>query len=98
MRCYKNVIQERDTIVAELEKYGKEIPSIKRIKQLETELNEAKKLNEQYETSIIGLTKELNDARCEGAILAGDVVEIHARWEDTASRLSICLTQLTPVC
>jgi hypothetical protein len=52
MRCYKNVIQERDTIVAELEKYGKEIPSIKRIKQLETELNEAKKLNEQYETSI----------------------------------------------
>lgn len=46
------MLQERDTIVAELEKYGKEIPSIKRIKQLETELNEAKKLNEQYETSI----------------------------------------------
>jgi hypothetical protein len=45
------MIQERDTIVAELEKYEKEIPSIKRIKQLETELNEAKKLNEQYETS-----------------------------------------------
>ena len=44
------ILQERDTIVAELEKYEKEIPSIKRIRELETELDDAKKLNEYYET------------------------------------------------
>jgi chromosome segregation ATPase len=44
--------QERDAIVAELEKYGKEIPSIKRIRELEMELDEKKKLIEDYETGI----------------------------------------------
>ena len=61
------ILQERDTIVAELEKYEKEIPSIKRIRELETELDDAKKLNEYYETCNKGLTKELDDARREAA-------------------------------
>lgn len=39
--------QERDAIVAEVKKYGGEIPSIKRIKELEMQLDEAKKLKEQ---------------------------------------------------
>jgi chromosome segregation ATPase len=88
------MLQERDTIVSKLEKYGKEIPSIKRNKELEAELDEAKKLNEQYETSIIGLTKELNDAKLEAMRFDADGIEINARWKDTASRLTICLDEL----
>jgi chromosome segregation ATPase len=86
--------QERDALDAELEKYGKEIPLIKRVKELETELDEEKKLNERYETHIRGLEKELNDARLEAARLEGEGIEIEARWKDTASRLSICLDKL----
>jgi len=82
--------QEHDIIVAELEKYGKEIPLIKRIKELEMELDEEKKLNEHYETRIIGLEKELNNARLEAAKFEGDGIEIYAMWKDTASRLSLC--------
>ena len=82
--------QERDAIVAELEKYGKEIPLIKRVKELETELDEEKKLNEYYETRIRGLENELNDARLEAARFDADGIEIDARWKDTASRLSLC--------
>jgi chromosome segregation ATPase len=70
--------QEHDIIVAELEKYGKEIPLIKRIKELEMELDEEKKLNEHYETRIIGLEKELNNARLEAAKFEGDGIEIYA--------------------
>ena len=82
--------QEHDIIVAELEKYRKEIPLIERIKQLEAESDEAKKLNEHYETYIMGLKKELNDARREAARFDADGIEIDARWKDTASRLSLC--------
>ena len=88
------ILQEHDTIVAELEKYKKEIPSIKRIKDLEMELHEEKKLNKNYETHIMRLEKELNDARLEAARLEGDRIEIDARQKDTASRLSICLNEL----
>jgi chromosome segregation ATPase len=70
------------------------MPSIQRIKELEAERDEAKKLNEQYDTSIIGLTKELNDARREAARLERDGIEIHAMWKDTASRLLLCQNKL----
>ena len=46
--------EERDTIVAELEKYGKEIPLIKHIKELERELDKAKILIEHHETRTEG--------------------------------------------
>lgn len=39
-----------DTTVAELEKYGKEIPLIERIKQLETELDKTKRSENSYKT------------------------------------------------
>jgi chromosome segregation ATPase len=87
------ILQDRNTVVAELEKYRKEIPSIKRIKELEIELDEAKKLNEQYESSIIGLTKELNDARLEAAKFEGYGIETDARCKDYARRLSLCLDE-----
>jgi hypothetical protein len=48
---------ELDTIVAELEKYRKEILLIKRVKELEAKLDEANKLIEYYETYIIGLAR-----------------------------------------
>jgi hypothetical protein len=54
------------------------------------ELDEEKKLNEHYETRIIGLEKELNNARLEAAKFEGDGIEIYAMWKDTASRLSLC--------
>jgi hypothetical protein len=73
--------EERDTIVDELERYGKEIPSFKRIKELETELDKAKKLNEHYETSNRGLTKELADARREAASLEDDGLLIPCQME-----------------
>ncbi len=82
--------QERDKIRVELEKYGKEVPSIVRIDKLETELDKEKKLKEHYETRIIGLERKLNDARLEAARLEADGIEIDARWKDTASRLSRC--------
>lgn len=88
------ILQDRDTVVAELEKYRKEIPSIKRIKELEIELDEEKKLNEQYESSIIGLTKELNDARLEAAKFEGYGIETNARCKDYARRLSLCLDKV----
>lgn len=94
LRQERQAREERDTIVAELERYGKEIPSIKRIKELETELDKAKKLNENYETWNRGLTKELADARHEAATLEGDGIDINARWKDTTSRLSLCLNEL----
>ena len=86
--------QARDAIIAELEKYGKEIPLIERIKQLEEELDQEKKLNEYYKKGIIGLERELNDARLEAARLDGDRIEIDARWKDTAKRLSLHLDKL----
>jgi chromosome segregation ATPase len=70
------------------------MPSIQRIKELETELDEAKKLLEQYERNIIRLTKELNDARLEAMPIDADGREIHARWKDTASRPTICRNEL----
>jgi uncharacterized coiled-coil DUF342 family protein len=72
----------------------RKIPSIKRIRELETELDDAKKLNEYYETCNKGLTKELDDARREAAIFEGDRIDIDARWKGTARRLSICQNRL----
>lgn len=40
--------EERDTIVAELQKYGKDMPLIERIKQLEEELAETKRSEKNY--------------------------------------------------
>ena len=94
LRQERQIREERDTIVAELARYGKEIPSIKRIKELETELDKAKILIEHHETSNRGLTKELAEARREAATSGGDAISIHARWKDTASRLSICQNRL----
>ena len=75
--------QQRDAIVAELEKYGKEIPSIVRIRELEN-------LNEYYEKGIKALTKKLDIASQQVLRLEADIIELDARWKDTASRLLLC--------
>jgi hypothetical protein len=97
LRQERQAREERDKIVAELEWYEKEIPSIKRIKELETELDKAKKLNQYHETSNKGLTKELAEARLEAATSEGNAISIHARWKDTASRLILCQNRLEEI-
>jgi len=87
--------QQRDAIVAEIQKYGKETSSIKRIKKLEIELDDTKKLIEQYERSILRLTKELNDARLEAAKFEGYLIETDAKRKDYERRLSINLNRLS---
>ena len=52
-------------------------------------------MKEDHETRIIGLEKELNDARREAAISDGDRIEMHARSKATKRRLSICLYWLS---
>jgi len=86
--------QAHDAIIAELEKYGKEVPLINRVRELEIELDEEKKLNEYYETHSIGLEKELNDAELAVMRSESDRTEIDARCEDYARRLSLCLDKL----
>jgi hypothetical protein len=89
------VQQKCDAFVAELEKYGKEIPSAHHIKELENELAETKETNRQYEISNRVLTKELNDARLEATRLEGEVIEIQANLKDKAWRLSTCQNELS---
>jgi chromosome segregation ATPase len=86
--------QKRDAFVAELEKYGREIPSIQRIKELENELAEAKETIRLYEISNRVLTKELNDARLEATRLEVDAIETDATLKDKAWRLSTCQNEL----
>jgi hypothetical protein len=86
--------QERDAIVAEVKKYEKEIPSIKRNKELEAELDEANKLISLYERGIIGVKKDLDDARREAVRSEGYRLEMHAKWKDAAGRLTICQDEL----
>jgi DNA/RNA endonuclease YhcR with UshA esterase domain len=80
--------QERDSIVAELEKYRQEIPSIKRIRELEAKLNEAKKSNEYYETHIIALEKELRIVGLEAMRSEGERIEADGRCESYRWQLS----------
>jgi hypothetical protein len=70
------------------------MPAINRIKELEEELDEAKKLNEFYERSKRSLEKELDHVRREAVVLEADKIEIDARWRDTADRLVRCLGKL----
>jgi len=81
------------TLTHEFEKYRKEIPSIQRIMELENELEEAKKKNELHEISERMLRKERDDAQREALRSGADVIEIDARWKDTASRLTCCLNE-----
>ena len=85
--------QELDTIAHKFEKYQKEIPSIQRIMELENKLAEAKEMNGGHEIIERGLRKELYEARCEAIRSRRDVVEIDARYKDTASRLICCLSE-----
>ena len=50
LRKKQQAREERDTVVAELEKYGKEIPLIEHIKELERELDETKRSEKSYKT------------------------------------------------
>lgn len=82
------ILQKRDAIVVELEKYEKEIPSIRRIKELEMELDEAKKLNKNYETHTIRLEKKLHNAELEAMRLESDRIEADARCKSYRWQLS----------
>jgi hypothetical protein len=86
--------QRYDALVAELEKYRREIPSIQRIQELENELAEAKETIKQYESGNRVLTKELNDAGLEIMRLEADVLETEARLKDKAWQLSRCQIEL----
>ena len=79
--------QQRDAIFAELKK---EIPSIVRIRELKTKLDEANKQIEYYEKGIKALTKELDIASQQVLRLEVDIIELDARWKDAASRLLLC--------
>jgi hypothetical protein len=85
--------QKLDTIAHELEKYRKEVPSIQRIIELENELEEAKNTIELQEIIKRVLRKERNEAQREALRSRADVIEMDARWKDTASRLTCCLNQ-----
>jgi hypothetical protein len=89
------VRQECDAFVAELEKYGKEIPSVQRIKERENELAETKETNKQYEIRNRVLTKELNDTRLEATRLEGEVIETDARFKDKEWQLFTCQNELS---
>lgn len=82
--------QQRDAIVAELEKLGKEIPLIVRIRELVTTLDETNKQNELYEKGIKALTKKLDIASRQELRLEADLIELDARWKDAVSRLLLC--------
>ena len=86
--------RQRDAIVAEIEKYGKEIPLIRRIKELEMELDEAKKLNENYETHIIRHEKKLNNAELEAVRSVGDRIQADARCTTYEWQLSRILDKM----
>jgi hypothetical protein len=60
LRQKQQAREERDTIVAELDKYGKEIPSIKCINQLETELDETKRSEKSYKTYCKRLAQDVS--------------------------------------
>lgn len=85
--------QELDTIAHKFDKYRKEIPSIQRIMELENKLAEAKEMNEWHEISKRVLRKERDDAQREALRSRANVIEIDARWKDTASRLICCLNE-----
>jgi hypothetical protein len=86
--------QQRDAIVAEIEKYGKEISLIRRIKELEMELDESKKLNENYETYIIRQEKKLNNAELEAMTSVGDRIQADARCTTYEWQLSRILDKM----
>ena len=86
--------RQRDAIVAEIEKYGKEIPLIRRIKELEMELDEAKKLNENYETHIIRQEKKLNNAELEAMRSEGDRIQAVTRCTTYEWQLSRILDKM----
>jgi hypothetical protein len=62
-----------------------------RIRELETELDEAKKLNENYETRIRGLEKKLRIVGLEAMRLEGDRIEADGRCETYRRQLSLVL-------
>jgi chromosome segregation ATPase len=86
--------QELDTIAAKLEKYRKEIPLIQRIIELENELEEEKRKNEHYKIGERALIKERDSADREAMRLRADVIELDAKNETLARKLSICINEL----
>jgi chromosome segregation ATPase len=86
--------QKRDALVAEIEKYVKEIPSIQLVKELKNELAEAKEMIKRYEIIERVLTKERDDARHETMRLNTDVIELETGKENLARQLSSCMNEL----
>jgi hypothetical protein len=86
--------QRRDAIVAELEKYEKERPSIRIIKELEKELDKAKKLNKNHETYTIRLKKKLNNAELEAMRLQSERIQADASCEFYRGQLSRILDKM----
>ena len=60
LRKKQQAREELDTIVAELEKYEKDIPLIERIKQLEEELAETKRSEKSYKTYCKRLAQDVS--------------------------------------
>jgi hypothetical protein len=86
--------QEHHRIAHEFEKYRKEIPSIQRIIELESELAEAKKMNELHILRERELTKERDSAGLEAMRLKADVIELDAKRKELARQLSLCIKEL----
>jgi hypothetical protein len=86
--------QEHNRIAHEFEKYRKEIPSIQRIIELESELAEAKKMNELHILREREPTKERDSAGLEAMRLKSDVIELDAKRKELTRQLSLCIKEL----
>jgi hypothetical protein len=89
--------QEHDILAAKLEKYLKEIPSIQRIIELESKLEETGKMNALYENHERALTKERDAAWRESMRLSAEVIELDARNKELEHQLSRCRSSTTSV-
>jgi hypothetical protein len=86
--------QELDTIAAKVEKYLKDRPPVQRIIELESELEETKKINELHKISKRELTKERDIVGLEAMRSKADVIELDAKRKELSRKLSLCIEEL----
>jgi chromosome segregation ATPase len=89
--------QELDILSAKLEKYLKEIPLIQRVMELESELEETRKMSALRENHVRVLTKERDNAERESMRLRAEVIELDARNKELERRLSRCRSSTTSI-
>ena len=89
--------QELDILAAKLEKYLKGIPLIQRVIELESELEETRKMSALRENHVRALTKERDNSERESMRLTAEVIELDARNKELERRLSRCSSSTTSI-